>query len=100
MINFAVNDDERDAIRSIVDRALRYAVNHRLPIRTGDMPAHVELEMDITAVHCNGCQLRLRDLLASDDFNFVHDVFGIRRYLNRENGTLTQFFVPRFAVNQ
>lgn len=54
-------------------------------------------DMDITAVHVNTCPLRLNDLLAADDANFAHDVFGIRRHLNRQTGELGDCFLPRFA---
>jgi hypothetical protein len=33
-----------------------------------------------------------------DDANFTHDVFGIRKYLNRETGELTMCFVPRYTA--
>ncbi len=56
--------------------------------------------MDIEAVHCNGCPLDLNALLVADDFNFAHDVFGIERHIDRNNGRLRDFFLPRFAANQ
>lgn len=37
-------------------------------------------------------------LLAADDFNFAHDVFGIMRHINRETGAIDGFFVPRFTA--
>lgn len=58
---------------------------------------HLSIAMDIEAVHCNCCPLRLVELAAADDFNFAHDVFGIRRHLNRETGLLNNHFRPRFA---
>lgn len=36
-------------------------------------------------------------LLAADEFNFLHDVCGIARHLDRETGKLQNFFIPRFA---
>jgi hypothetical protein len=36
-------------------------------------------------------------LLAADEFNFLHDVCGIARHLDRSTGELTDFFIPRFA---
>lgn len=57
----------------------------------------LDADMDITAVHVNVCPLKLEELLAADDFNFAHDVFGIRRHLDRETGELGGCFVPRFA---
>ena len=54
--------------------------------------------MDVTAVHRNGCPLRLAELLAADEFEFLHDIAGIRRFVDRSTGELTRGFHPRFAV--
>ena len=54
--------------------------------------------MDIDACHSNGCPLKLGELLAADDANFAHDVFGIRRFIDRTTGKLTDCFDPRFSV--
>jgi hypothetical protein len=59
--------------------------------------AVMDTAMDLDACHSNGCPLHLADLLAADDFNFAHDVFGIRRHLDRRTGKLGDCFVPRFA---
>lgn len=55
--------------------------------------------MDITAAHANGCELDLQKLLDAPDGDFGHDVFGIRRHINRETGELENCFLPRCAVN-
>ena len=57
----------------------------------------MDCDMDITACHANGNPLRLAELLSADDFNFCHDVLGIRRHINRETGQLENCFVPRFS---
>jgi hypothetical protein len=36
-------------------------------------------------------------LLAADEFNFLHDVCGIARHLDRSTGELADCFIPRFA---
>lgn len=56
------------------------------------------LSMDLTACHANGCPLRLADLLGASAGDFVHDVWGIQKHLNRKTGGLHDFFVPRFAA--
>ena len=56
----------------------------------------LSLDMDITACHLNGTPLRLEELLATDDFNFSHDIFGIARHINRATGKLENHFLPRF----
>ncbi len=55
--------------------------------------------LDVTAVHCNGCQLRLHELLASGDAHFAHDLGGIRRHLDRDTGKLPETWHPRFALS-
>lgn len=60
----------------------------------------LSLAMDITACHLNGCPLRLEQLLAFADADFGHDVFGIRRYMNRATGHLLSHFRPRCAKSE
>lgn len=86
-VSFDVTDDDFSTISRIVRRALTF--EPRLDQK--------ELHMDITATHANGCPLRLQHLLNADDFNFVHDVFGIHRHINRETGKLDNHFLPRFS---
>ena len=62
----------------------------------GDNTIYQEIAMDVSAVHINN-PLRLNDLLCSDDFNFMHDVGGINRHIDRETGDLTNCFLPRFS---
>lgn len=57
-----------------------------------------DCEMDITACYANGNKLDLQQLLDADDFNFSHDVFGIREHLDRETGKLKNCFSPRFSI--
>lgn len=54
--------------------------------------------MDIEAAHCNGCPLDLAGLLAADKGTFGHDVFGIRRHIDRNTGKLGGCFLPRTAL--
>lgn len=54
--------------------------------------------MDLIATHANGCPMDFAKLLAADDFNLCHDVFGIARHLDRKTGELTNFFRPRCAA--
>lgn len=58
------------------------------------------LDMDITAAHLNGCPLKLAELLEARDSDFLHDIAGIARHLDRKTGKLTDCFVPRYAVHQ
>ena len=58
--------------------------------------APVEIRMDVAAVHANGCPLRLNDLLGASEFDFKHDLHGIRNHLNRDTGQLEDCFLPRY----
>lgn len=92
LVKFDASREDAQAIMDIARRAVLLAAKARI-----DWDFQTAC-MDITATHCNGMPLRLHELLSADDFNFGHDVFGIRRYLNRETGELGGCFVPRFAA--
>jgi hypothetical protein len=77
--------EELEIVEEIAKRAVDLNIH--------DDPIHAM--MDISATH-KFCPLRLADLLAADDFNFIHDVGGIRRFLNRDKLYLMSCFVPRF----
>jgi hypothetical protein len=64
----------------------------------GQNVERISIIMDLTAAHTNGCPLRLQELAEADDFNLIHDVMGINQHLDRNTGTLTDCFVPRFAA--
>lgn len=93
-VSFTVSDDDAKTIREIAIRGRALAKKH------GTRIDHIHITMDVTAVHANGCPLDLRRLLAADDGNFAHDVFGINRHLNRDSGQLENHFRPRFASRQ
>jgi hypothetical protein len=44
--------------------------------------------------------LDLDGLLNASDFNLLHDVTGIHKNINVEDGSLGNCFVPRFAAKQ
>lgn len=90
-VDFKTTKDEAKIINNIAQRA------HAMAQEAGiDYPV-LEADMDITAVHLNGCPLKLSELASADSFNFAHDVFGIRRHINRETGQIEDCFLPRFA---
>lgn len=88
-VSFKVTKQEAEIIRYIVDRALRLG-----KFGTGAVEF---LDMDITACHANGCKLDLLKLLGAPNTDFMHDVCGIRDYLDRNTGKLTRCFLPRTA---
>lgn len=86
-ISFDATPEERVQIDRVVDRAL--AIEPRLD--------EMSLTMDLTAVHANGCPLDFDRLLSFDDRDFVHDVAGIMRHIDRGTGRLVGHFLPRCA---
>jgi hypothetical protein len=88
MVKFAeFSAEERRIVEAIVNRA----------IKSGIYAHATDAAMDISAAHAS-CPLRLADLRDADQFNFDHDMYGIRRHLNRKTGKLAGFFFPRFAA--
>ena len=59
---------------------------------------YLNVTMDVTATHLNGCPLDLKKLLNADDFNFAHDMGGIASCLDRKTGKLTKCFLPRCSA--
>lgn len=90
-VSFDCPEADRKTIRAIARRARDVYLEHSV-----DRSA-IDIDMDLTATHCNGNPLRLDDLLKADDFNLLHDVSGISRHLNRETGKLEDHFSPRFS---
>ncbi len=88
---------DRSLIRLIVHRATKPSSSLRAALEAMGSFTRTELEMDLTAVHLNICKLRLDELLNADEFNFAHDILGIRRHLNRQTCELERCFIPRFT---
>ena len=86
-----ITKQDMDTILAIVERADELS-------RTLDQGGvdRLSLTMDLEATHAS-CPLQLEALLMADNGNFAHDVFGIRRHMNRETGKLGDCFMPRFA---
>lgn len=78
-------------INSIANRAVNLAAEYGIEY---DKFTAV---MDIEFAHLD-CPLYLQRLLDADDGNFGHDVFGIRKHMNRETKKMEDCFLPRFAV--
>ena len=58
----------------------------------------MDVEMDLTACHSNGCKLDFKKLFGFEDFDFFHDVYGISKNINRETGHIGNCFLPRSAA--
>ena len=91
-IDFKVTEKERELINKIVARVIPMGVRAKVERH------HADWFMDIAACHLNGTPLDLEKLLAADDANFAHDVFGIRHHIDRSTGRIMDFFLPRSAA--
>lgn len=91
MINFSASKSDQELAYKIAKRASEKA--NELGFRYSLLDA----EMDILACHLNGNPLKLPELLKADDTNFSHDVFGIRKHINRDTGKLENCFSPRYS---
>lgn len=85
MVSFDVNEKDTRAIVAIAKRAVIQGVSHDF----------LKTEMDVAACHANGMSLDLEKLLKSPDGDFIHDITGIARHINRETGAIEDCFVPR-----
>lgn len=92
MINWDITEEESNLINKIARRTITMGE------KVGSVYSMLDVVMDISATHGNGCSLKLQELLDADDFNFAQDVFGIRHHIDRRTGKLGDCFVPRYAV--
>lgn len=92
MLDF--NHDDETLVDKIVDRWIALVESHG-----HSAPDFLHTMMDVMAANgANGnSHLDLWKLLHFDDANFAHDMGGISRHINRENGTLEGGFLPRCA---
>lgn len=91
-VSFKSSKEDSELIARIVERAeVIYAANGLACDRLG-------LTMDILAVHANGCPLDLQGFLNMGQYDFVHDIAGIVRHLDRSTGRLMDCFLPRCAL--
>jgi len=93
-VNFDVSKGDLVVILDIVARSLPL-LNRVLGSNTEHQR---DMLMDLIACHANGTPLRLADLLNANEADFAHDIFGIRRHIDRETGRLNDCFRPRFSL--
>jgi hypothetical protein len=93
MINWNISRADHDLIIKIAERTFREVLDYP--------DTQASLMMDLNACHANGCPLDLQGLLEAASPDFLHDVFGIRRHIDRKTGKLLNCFDPRSsAANQ
>lgn len=94
MVHFDVSPADARLIGKIAQRASRVAAD------AGVSYSVLDARMDVTATHANGTPLDLAALYIAKTSDFAHDVFGIRRHLDRTTGKMTACFVPRYATRK
>jgi hypothetical protein len=90
--HWEITIEEDDLLMQVVDRVRRELSKYPDETRT--------LIMDLNACHSNGCPLDFAGLLAAPMQDFSHDIYGIRKAIDRTTGKLTEDigFMPRFAL--
>ena len=98
-VSFDVTDEEQALIGQIVERAVQegYCQGKRAPRH---WYSRLTMTMDLTATNANGCPMDFERLLAADGLNFIHDIGGIARHMDRDTGKLGGHFRPRFAKRE
>lgn len=89
MVNWDCNKKDRRVIAEIVKRAAK--IYKEAKVKRDP----VDIDMDVTACHVNGNPLDLPKLLAAPEFDFMHDIGGIAKHIDRETGELKDHFLPR-----
>lgn len=89
MVKFKVSKEDGYLIDLIVRRAMPVV------FKTNIVAAPLDVEMAITAVHCNDIKLDLERLLTFEDSSFYHDIIGIMSHIDEKTGKLTNGFLPR-----
>ena len=87
----SITTHEMQIIHRIAKRASHMAAEH------GPAYPLLDADMDISSVHLK-TPLDLAALEIANTNDFSHDVFGIRKHLNRETGELEDGFSPRFML--
>jgi hypothetical protein len=89
ILNWTVSREDSDFILQCATRARAIYEEQGVPFDA------FECNMDLTATHNHGCPMDFAKLLAAPDFDFIHDIAGIRRHINRETGQIENCFMPR-----
>lgn len=86
--NFDIGKESEPAVEAIVNRAALLGLAKE---------GRQALWADLAVVHNHGCPLAFYRLADFDSVDFIHDIEGIQRHLNRQTGKLEDYFLPRCA---
>jgi hypothetical protein len=93
-LNFHLTQDDMPLVLAIARSASNLARS------AGQEIPPMEFLMDLATTHNHACPLDFAAMAKGNPADVAHDVFGIRRHLDRETGLLTDCFLPRFAARQ
>lgn len=86
---FTTSIDDQATIVKIADR-----------IMACSSPAYADkltAIIDLSLTHALVCPLDLNRLLAAPENHFLHDIFGIKKHLDREKAVFEPMYRPRYA---
>lgn len=94
-IKFTVSRPTQQKIEAIMKDAVKRGV-----VKSDEV---LDLTMSLCACIAQGCDLNLDALAGFDNLNLSHDLYGIDRHIDKEDGRATsgrlqRNFVPRCAV--
>jgi len=92
MLNLTATLKDRHLIEKIADRAVE-----RIATLNVGLYRHNYCVYELTITHLNGCPLNLQKLLKAPNFDFLHDILGIRKNIDKRTGKLRNCFLPRSA---
>ena len=88
MVKFDSTNEEMVLIGRIATRAVRKKYYKE----------NIDCLMDLDAVNSNDVKLDFDKLLKFDEYNFAHDICGIRNCIDRKTGKLTKCFLPKCSI--
>lgn len=91
MLKFTTNKTSISLMGLIADRVFAEVPNYP--------DDRQSLLMDLSATNANGCPIDFARLLEFPTFDFLHDIYGIRRHINRRTGELEDCFLPRCSLS-
>jgi len=86
-----LSERDTELIVKIADRAQALAY-----LLDAEIPDRIKLIVNLAMAHRH-MPLDLFMLLSAPDTDFVHDVWGILRHIDKETGAMRDCFVPRTA---
>jgi hypothetical protein len=92
MVEFSMGREELELVKQIAERVEELTA--AMQIEGMQYDRH-ELVMDLDAAYTSAGPVNLTRLLESPDADFLHDIYGIRRHIDRASGELTGCFMPR-----